>query len=123
MKLSDNFSVSEFESKDGAEMPKDVLKNIRELAKNLQALRDYLNAPITVTSGYRSPEHNKRIGGAKNSFHVKGMAADIKVKGYTPSEVIEAIKELIDKGEMSEGGIGRYSSWTHYDIRNTKARW
>jgi len=123
MKLSDNFSVSEFESKDGAEMPKDVLKNIRELAKNLQALRDYLNAPITVTSGYRSPEHNKRIGGAKNSFHVKGMAADVKVKGHSPAEVIEAIKELIEKGDMSEGGIGKYSSWTHYDIRGTKARW
>ena len=112
MKLSDNFSVSEFESKDGAEMPKDVLKNIRELAKNLQALRDYLKAPITVTSGYRSPEHNKRIGGAKNSFHVKGMAADVKVKGHSPAEVIEAIKELIEKGDMSEGGIGKYSSWT-----------
>lgn len=118
-----NFTISEFNSKDGAEMPQNVRDNVIDLAINLQALRDYLNAPITITSGYRSPKHNSSIGGAKNSYHVKGMAADIKAEGFTPSEVIRAILILINEGKMKEGGIGRYPSWVHYDIRGYEARW
>jgi uncharacterized protein YcbK (DUF882 family) len=123
MQLTNNFSKSEFESKDGASMPIDVQRNIQELAANLQALRDEVDRPITVTSGYRSPSHNEAIGGAKHSFHVAGMAADIKVAGMKPQDVRRVILRLIDEGKMKQGGIGVYSSWVHYDIRGTEARW
>lgn len=126
MKLTKNFSKSEFDSKDGAEMPIEVLENIKLLANNLQALRNELNRPIKINSGYRSPEHNAKIGGVKNSQHVKGKASDIVVSGLTPNEVAEQIELLIEKGLMMQGGIGVYDNFVHYDIYyngKNKRRW
>jgi uncharacterized protein YcbK (DUF882 family) len=122
-KLTNNFSLQEFNSKCGRDIPNNVLPNIIQLAKNLQVLRDAVGKSISITSGYRSPQHNKKIGGAKDSQHVKGMAADIKVAGMTPKEVALVIDGLIESGKMKQGGIGIYASWVHYDIRGTKARW
>jgi uncharacterized protein YcbK (DUF882 family) len=123
MRLSENFYLNEFECKSGVVMPEKVLSNIKTLAIQLQVLRNALNASVTVTSGYRSPEHNKKVGGSPKSQHVEGTAADIKVSGYTPKQVAAKIEELIEKGEMKQGGIGIYSTWVHYDFRGTKARW
>ena len=122
-KITTNFSLEEFNCKDGKSIPNNVLPNIIQLAKNLQVLRDALKKTITITSGYRSPEHNKKVGGAKDSQHVKGTAADIKVSGMTPKEVALVIEGLIENGKMKQGGIGIYPSWVHYDIRGIKARW
>jgi uncharacterized protein YcbK (DUF882 family) len=122
-KLTNNFTLQEFNSKCGRDIPNNVLPNIIQLAKNLQVLRDAVGKSISITSGYRSPQHNKKIGGAKDSQHVKGMAADIKVAGMTPKEVALVIDGLIESGKMKQGGIGIYPSWVHYDIRGTKARW
>lgn len=123
MKLSTNFSLKEFASADGREPNAEVLKNLTELAKNLEVLRSHLKTPIHITSGYRSKEHNAKIGGALKSFHVLGMAADIQVKGMKPEQVAKAIELLIADGKMKEGGLGIYRTWIHYDIRATKARW
>jgi uncharacterized protein YcbK (DUF882 family) len=123
MKITNNFSLQEFNSKCGRDMPTNVMVNIIELAKNLQVLRDEVKKSIQITSGYRSPEHNAKVKGAKNSMHVLGMAADIKVAGMTPKQVAEVIERLIAEKKMKEGGIGIYKTWLHYDIRNTKARW
>jgi uncharacterized protein YcbK (DUF882 family) len=122
-KITNNFSLQEFNSKCGRAIPNNVLPNIIELAKNLQVLRDAVAKPITITSGYRSPERNAKIKGAKNSQHLKGTAADIKVTGMTPKEVALVIEGLIEQGKMKEGGIGIYRTWVHYDIRGKKARW
>ena len=122
-KLTTNFSLEEFKCKDGSDIPNDVLPNIIELAKNLQVLRDYLGKSITINSGYRSPKYNAKIGGVKNSQHVKGKAADIVVKGMTPKEVALVIEGLIEKGKMKQGGLGIYPNFMHYDIRGVKARW
>jgi uncharacterized protein YcbK (DUF882 family) len=122
-KLTNNFTLQEFNSKCGRDIPNNVLPNIIQLAKNLQVLRDAVGKSISITSGYRSPQHNKKIGGAKDSQHVKGMAVDIKVAGMTPKEVALIIEGLIESGKMKQGGIGIYPSWVHYDIRGTKARW
>lgn len=122
-KLTKNFSLQEFNSKCGRDIPNEILPNIIELAKNLQVLRDAVNKPISITSGYRSPEHNARVKGAKNSQHIKGNAADIKVSGMTQKEVALVIEGLIEQGKMKQGGIGIYRSWVHYDIRGKKARW
>lgn len=123
MKLTKNFNLREFKCNDGSSTPLDVVRNLEKLATNLQVLRDKVGEPITITSGYRSESHNKKIGGAKNSQHVLGTAADFKVKGMRPNEVYAIIENLIKKGEMMEGGLGLYSNWIHYDIRGTKARW
>ena len=122
MKLTTNFSLSEF-NKHNFEVPNDVLRNLIELAKNLQILRDEVKKPIKITSGYRPAQHNAKIGGATKSRHITGQAADFKIEGYTPKQVAAVIEKLIAEGRMKQGGIGTYSTWTHYDVRGTQARW
>ena len=122
MKLTNNFNLSEF-NKHNFALSDTILKNIQELAKNLQVLRDEVKKPITVTSGYRNAAYNAKIGGAKASQHLTGKAADIKVSGMTPKEVAAVIEKLIAAGKMKEGGLGIYKTWIHYDWRLTKSRW
>lgn len=123
MKLTKNFNKSEFDSKDGAVMPPDVLKNIQELAENVQVIRDYLGVSININSGYRSLAHNKRIGGVANSSHVKGKASDLSSKKATPRQIYNAILELIKQGKIYNGGVGLYDTFVHYDIDGNGRRW
>ena len=55
-----------------------VIKNLVKLAQFLQTIRNELHLPIIVTAGYRSKEVNEAVGGVLSSYHVKGLAADIK---------------------------------------------
>jgi len=121
--MTKNFLLSEFRSKDGSNTPPPVVNNLIRLAENLEALRAHFGRPISINSGYRSPVHNEKVGGSKNSQHLTGKAADIVIKDTHPDQVADAIETLIAEGKMSEGGLGRYKSFTHYDIRGTKARW
>jgi uncharacterized protein YcbK (DUF882 family) len=123
MKLTKNFSKSEFDCSCNCEMPKKVLDNVKILAEQLQIIRTISEQPIQINSAYRCPKHNKAIGGVKNSQHVLGKAADIVIKDYTAEETFYLISELINDGDMLQGGLGSYNSFTHYDIRKTKARW
>ena len=122
MRITENFSKSEFDSKDGSEMPKEVYFNIVKLANQLQYVRDYLNKPVNINSGYRSPEHNKAIGGVKNSQHILGKAADITVSDLQPRIVYQLMNDLMDKGEILQGGLGLYKTFIHYDIRKKRVR-
>ena len=123
MKLTDNFSKHEFESKDGVDMPKRVLNNIKKLAIQLQIIREYTGLPITINSGYRSPEHNRSIGGSKGSQHKLGKAADIVIEGLSADTVYELVEDLIKKDILNIKGLGKYDTFTHVDIRDKKARW
>ena len=123
MKITENFSLNEFNSKDGTKMPADVKENIKQLAVNLQVIRDNAECAIHINSAYRSPSHNKRIGGVSNSKHIFGLASDLTSRNHTPNELYQLIEELINDGKISEGGLGLYKSFVHYDIRGTKARW
>ena len=122
-KLTENFSLQEFQCKDGSDIPNEYLPNVIQLANNLQVLRDFIKKPITINSGYRSPKHNVKIGGVKNSQHLVAKASDIRVEGITPKELAKVIESLIKDGKMQQGGIGVYPTFVHYDIRGTKARW
>lgn len=123
MRLTKNFTQREFKSRDGSKMPEDVLCNIKDLADSLQVLRDFLGEPIRINSAYRSPEHNKAIGGVKSSQHILGKAADIKVKDIETKDLYLIIDSLIVDGKMKQGGLGLYDTFVHYDIRGSKARW
>ena len=114
MKLTTNFSLNEF-NKRNYNVPTDVLRNLIELAKNLQVLRDEVKKPIKITSGYRPAELNAKVGGATKSRHITGQAADFKIEGYTPKQVAAIIEKLIAAGKMKQGGLGTYSTWIHYD--------
>ena len=121
--MTKNFSKEEFDCSDGSEMNIAIYHNMVKVANQLQILRNYIGKPITVNSAYRSQEYNASIGGAKNSQHIMGRAADIVVKGMSPLAVHTTIELLIEKGDMLQGGLGLYKSFVHYDIRGTKARW
>ena len=122
-RLTDNFSLSEFKCKDGSDVPEELMENIQLLAENLQVLREELARPIRVISGYRTPSYNKRIKGAQRSQHMLAKAADIKVPGMTPAEVKVVIVNLIKEKKMASGGVGLYTTFTHYDVRGRNARW
>ncbi len=121
--LTKNFHIDEFKCHDGTVVPKEFFENVLELAENLQVLRTKLGKPIHVVSGYRTPDYNKKIGGAKKSQHMSAKAADIKVKGIGPKRLSERVKALIAEGSMKKGGVGIYPTFTHYDVRGTNARW
>jgi len=123
MRLTKNFSLSEFACKDGSPVPDSLLNNVSLLAENLQVLRDHFRSSITINSSYRTKSHNRSVGGSSNSQHLTASAADIVVAGVPPSQVQESIEKLIESGRMKQGGLGIYRTFTHYDIRASKARW
>lgn len=114
-KLSDNFRVREFASKDGA----DEIKIDTRLVTLLQKIRNKFGAAVTINSGYRTAAHNKAVGGAVNSYHMQGMAADIVVKGVSPLRVAQ-YAEII-----GATGIGWYEAqgFTHVDTRCGRYFW
>lgn len=113
--LEEHFKASEWKCKDGTEY---FLWSF-ELMTILEDTRKHFNAPVIINSGYRTPEWNRKIGGAKNSYHVKGMAADIRVKGHTSKEVAKYIAyELMP----DRGGVICYTNFIHVDVRAEKYR-
>lgn len=119
-KVSKNFRAVEFaNSKDGYA----ILLNY-ELVEKLQKLRDLVGG-IEVTSGYRTPEYNKKIGGSKNSNHLLGHAADI-VFDFT-GLTVTAIKKMCEGVGFKNVGIylrGNTFAWVHVDIGNREFdRW
>ena len=87
-------------------------------------MRNLANAPIKINSAYRCPEHNAKVGGVKNSQHLSGLAADIVCNTVPPRMLANIVEELMKDGRIPNGGIGRYDTFTHVDIRpNGPARW
>jgi len=122
MKLTENFNLSELECKCGCSMPDFVKKNIIELAENLQVLRDTVGR-LDLTNAYRCKEHNADVGGAVNSQHLKGKAADVKSSTMSPSEIAVIVDDLMKSEKFKLGGVGIYNTFTHVDIRGSRARW
>ena len=121
-KLTDNFSMDEFECKCGCVMPEFVKKNVQELAENLQVIRD-VYGKIGLTNAYRCKEHNADVGGSVNSQHLKGKAADIKSSDIKPKDMAAIVDDLMKCESFELGGIGIYNTFTHVDIRGVRARW
>lgn len=114
--LTPNFKLGEF-LKEGTPIPPPwIIENLMLLAQRLQVIRDFYNLPITITSGYRTPAHNAKVGGHPRSYHIRGMAADIVIRGVTPRQLQK------DFANWS-GGMGCYDTFTHLDIQKTKKKW
>lgn len=114
--LAPNFRLSEFLHADDPVPPPWILDNLARLANRLQVVRDLLGKPVIINSGYRTPAHNQKVGGAPNSMHLQGMAADFVVAGTPAAEVQKFLKNWT-------GGMGCYTHFTHLDIRPSYARW
>ena len=109
--LSANFKVKEFACKDKSDK---ILLDVEFVQKYLQKIRDHFGASVTINSGYRTLEYNTKIGGAANSYHCRGRAFDIVVKGHTPAEVARYAQTL---GIL---GIIQYNGFVHVDSRKTR---
>ena len=94
----------------------------RHLAWTLQRVRNMVG-PLKINSGYRCPKHNKTVGGVKNSQHVMSTAVDLVASEVSPNKLQETMLGLMEHNSIPNGGLGRYDSFTHYDIRLTPARW
>ena len=115
--LSRNFSKSEFACRCCGKAEID-----QRLVEALQELRDLAGAPVRVTSGYRCPDHNRAVGGAKQSRHLRGHAADIVIKGLSVAGMYELAGRV---AAFRNGGIGVYpeQGFVHVDIREVRTRW
>lgn len=109
--ISKNFKVKEFRCKDGSDK---ILIDIDFVKDKLQKIRDHFGVPVTINSAYRTVSWNTKCGGAKNSYHLKGMAFDIVVKGKTPQEVAKYAQSL------GINCIIKYNTFVHIDSRETK---
>lgn len=124
MNLSPNFTLEEMTASETAERygidntpNNDVLMNLRRLALFLEEVRKVVGMPLRINSAYRSPEANAKVGGKSTSQHCRGAAADIKVKGMTPDQVVQAIiKAKLPYDQV----IREFDSWTHVSISNSK---
>ncbi len=114
-KLSTNFKVKEFACTDGS----DPIFIDSDLVNVLQKIRTHFGKSVTITSAYRTPTKNKACGGSPYSQHLYGRAADVKISGISPKKVAAYAETLL----KNKGGIGIYSTFTHIDVRSTKARW
>ena len=120
VKVSEHFVSTEFDCHGRGCCSQTVVNE--KLIEYLEKIRNHFNAPITITSPYRCPTHNSRIGGATGSRHSKGDAADIVVKGVAPREVAKYAESI---GIM---GIGLYETssdghFVHIDTREKKSFW
>lgn len=113
------FKRSEFKCKCGKYCNGFPAEPDENLVNLLDQIRGHYGVPVTITSGVRCKTHNKNCGGASASQHLVGTAADIKVKGVAPKDVADYAETLLP----GTGGIGRYSSFTHVDVRTNKSRW
>ena len=113
--LSKNFKVSEFKCNDGS----DTVLISDKLVGLLQNIRNHFGVAVVINSGYRTSTYNKKVGGATNSQHVKGTAADIVVKGVDPLTVGQYVEYIMP----DHGGIGVYQTFTHVDVRTSRSRW
>jgi len=112
-KVSEHFKAKEFQCGDKTE----GLLVATELIEILEKIRNHFNAPVIINSGYRTPSWNSKVNGASNSYHCKGMAADIVVKEHSSKEVAKYADEI-----MEQGGVIRYTNFTHIDVREEKYR-
>lgn len=123
MNLSEHFTLDELTVSENADRlgldnipTNEALLNLRRLAMLLEQVRNVLGKPIKINSAYRSPAVNRAAGGKETSQHCLGCAADIRVNGMTPDQVVRAI---IAAKLPFDQVIREFDRWTHISIPNT----
>lgn len=119
-KIAKNFQYKEFDCHGQGCCSTTIIDE--KLVEYIQQIRDHFGKPVTITSPYRCEVHNRRVGGATKSYHMRGQAADIVVQGVSSREVAKYAESI---GIL---GIGLYETskdgyFTHIDTRTTKSFW
>ena len=110
--FTEHFNQDEFDCK--CKSCSETLFSTR-LFELLEQLRDIYNRPIQINSGYRCKSHNKKVGGASNSQHIHGTAADIVLPGQP---VFWEWELFITAVKLGFGGVGLYKGRIHVDVRS-----
>ncbi|MDZ5633922.1 D-Ala-D-Ala carboxypeptidase family metallohydrolase [Janthinobacterium sp. GMG1] len=119
MNLSPHFSLAELVGSqvatrkgiDNAPAPA-IIANLTRLATLLEQVRTLVGAPIAISSGYRSPVLNKAVGGASNSAHMLGLAADISTAKLAP----KALALLIRQSDIVFDQLIYEGTWVHIGL-------
>jgi uncharacterized protein YcbK (DUF882 family) len=126
MQLSEHFTLeelthSEVAERKGLDNTPNALEvsNLVRLAALLEEVRSLLNKPILLNSGFRSKAVNDSVGSRDTSQHRIGCAADIRVPGMTPKQVVQAV---IASDIGYDQIIEEFGSWTHISVPDTAAR-
>lgn len=126
MKLTENFSleeltVSEVAVRKGLDNTPNAseITNLMRTALLLEQVRELLKKPILVNSAFRSKPVNDAVGSKDTSQHRIGCAADIRVSGMTPKQVVQA---CIDANIPFDQIIEEFGSWTHISVPDSPAR-
>ena len=122
MNLSENFTYEELTHTDHREFDntpnEEEMANLVRLANFLEQVKEVLGGKsIMINSAFRSAEVNKAVGSTDKSQHRHGCAADIRVPGMTPDEVVSAI---INSGLPYDQCIREFDRWTHVSIPNVE---
>ena len=90
------------------------------LVVQLQRIHDYFKKPVKINSAYRTPAYNASVGGAGESFHTKGQAADIVVSGVSTQRVYDYCANTLNLP-----GVGRYAAkgFVHIDVGARAIKW
>jgi uncharacterized protein YcbK (DUF882 family) len=118
MQLSQNFTLDELTHTDHRELdntPNDIeINNLKRLAEFLEQVKTVLGGkPVMVNSAFRSKAVNDAVGSKDSSQHRVGCAADIRIPGMTPDEVVKAI---IASGIGYDQVIREFDRWTHVSV-------
>jgi len=127
VRITQHFRSEEFDCRDGTAYPARWIESrLRPLCEQLELIRAELGGRgISITSGFRTPEYNRSIGGARASQHMDGRAADFVVAGRTPQIVHDRVLAMYNAELLEIGGLGLYPRFTHIDVRqgDRLARW
>jgi uncharacterized protein YcbK (DUF882 family) len=123
MNLTEHFTLDELTHTDHRELEntpnEQELANLKRLAEFLETVKGVLGGkPIMVNSAFRSKMVNDAVGSKDTSQHRIGCAADLRVPGVTPDEVVKAV---IASGIGYDQVIREFDRWTHISIPNTPA--
>ena len=103
--------------------PEELWNNILPTAIALDEFRMRIGAPVIITNVYRSPAYNKKVGGVKESQHLKFTAVDFVVRGNsTPADWASVLRSMRTEGKF-KGGIGTYQYFVHLDTRGVNKDW
>ena len=96
------------------EPPARLFDNILIMANELQKVRDNIQSPIIITSGYRTPAWNAYVGGVRRSYHLYGKAVDIRVTGMPLQDLAIYVANLT---EFKGYGVCTARNFLHCDMR------
>ena len=113
-----DFKLDEFACK--CTKPICLAPDMSVLHQRIQVLRTIVGHPLRINSAYRCAEHNTRIGGAKSSKHLAGLALDIDTKGWTGEQRSVFVRQA---AAIGFNGIGIAETYIHIDMREIAVLW